>query len=218
MIINLNSEIKAVCFDLDGTLVEECYPNAQIDRRYLAGNFILNLLSNMIQANGYERAEELLLEYLDINIYWDYSDIIKHFKLDEKLALLWLRLWHKKNLIVMQRNVDLAYELHQAGYGIYVISNNPHLGCLLKMERAGLAGETGKGIVEGVFGSNFGLGQKMQRSFWTRVLDDIPCAPHRLAMVGDNPLEDAEVPMSVGVGQCFLVKADGCLTEVGQPV
>ena len=214
--IKINPEVKVICFDIDGTLVDDRYPGAQIHERFLGGNYILNLLSDMIQTTGYQNAHRSLLAYTEENVYWDYADIIEHYGLNRHLTTEWLRLWHRNHLVLLWRNIHLIHVLRQQGYLIYIVSNNPHTGCLLKLEQTGLANLKGEGMIDEIFGSNRGLGQKWDIVFWQRIIEQSPYPAKAMAMVGDNPVEDGEVPLAAGFCQSFLVDATGKLAEATQ--
>ncbi|WOO41921.1 HAD family hydrolase [Rubellicoccus peritrichatus] len=214
--MEIDPKVKAVCFDIDGTLVDDRYPSAQIHERFLGGNYILHLLGDMIQTSGHQDAHNALLAYTEVNVYWDYSDIIDHFNLDSFLVTEWIRLWHKNHLVALWRNVQLIHKLRNKGYKIYIISNNPHTGCLFKLEHTGLVDLDGNGVIDEIFGSNRGLGQKWDIGFWKRVIEQSPYPAEAMAMIGDNPVEDAEVPLAAGFCQSFLVDSEGKLQEAPQ--
>lgn len=214
--MEIDPKVKAVCFDIDGTLVDDRYPGAQIHERFLGGNYILSLLSDMIQTSGHQNAQQALLLYTEENTYWDYSDIIDHFNLKSDLTTEWIRLWHKNHLVILWRNVHLIYSLREQGYKVFIISNNPHTGCLFKLEHTGLVDLNGEGVIDEIFGSNRGLGQKWDIGFWQRVIKQTQYPADALVMIGDNPVEDAEVPLAAGFCQSFLVDSQGKLQEATQ--
>tara|TARA_R100000027_G_scaffold67481_1_gene66454 strand:- start:12513 stop:13178 length:666 start_codon:yes stop_codon:yes gene_type:complete len=203
--LHLKPEIRTVCFDIDGTLIDERVPGAQIHPRHLGGNYLLELLARY-GAQHSEKAESEILDYIKENLFWDYDDIIVEFGLDYDRVMASMREWHLGEFVVLWDRVRLLHELYRRGYQIQVISNNPYMGCLMKLELAEIVGSNGIGLLSGVHGSNNGLGQKHDPAFWRRVLELTGVPAGHMAMIGDNPLEDSYVPLQAGFGQAIIVQ------------
>lgn len=202
--MELKPSISAVCFDIDGTLVDEAFAGAQIHENHLCGNYVLDLIAAHIAGQDTATSRRQLAAYTEENVYWDYTDIIARFQLDRERVLAEMERYHENSFIVYWRNVQLLRELAGAGYQIFIVSNNPYSGCMMKIKQAGLSVSGAGTRINGIFGSNQGLGQKSNPAFWKRVIMQTGLPAESLAMIGDNPYEDGELPQLAGYGQCFL--------------
>ena len=73
------------------------------------------------------------------------------------------------------------------------MSNNPYVGCMFKLQAAGLASnEFSSPYFRRVFGTNVLRGCKGSTEVWKRALAQIPADPKEIGVIGDNPKEDGE--------------------------
>ncbi len=198
--------ITACIVDIDATVTND-RTEPQMRLGPPLNNAVLDVLAHLMADHGWNLADarEALARHGNETLFWDYPDFIKEFHLPEDEA--WARLvrWHSEHIIVYHDAVKMVRRLHAAGLPLFIVSNNPLSGCFLKLHRAGLSGLRESKYFRGIFGSNVCMGQKYTEGFWRRSLERTGFAPSQLAMVGDNPKDDCEVPRALGVETVFLV-------------
>ena len=202
------SGIAHVLFDIDNTLTR--YRPHALDRTF-EGNFLFPLIADLAEDAGIQRekAETIISETAKEKIFWDYTDFLPPLGLSLSGALPAFRKWHAENLDVLSDAVGLVGKLKDYGIPVSIISNNPHLGCLLKLERCGLAdAASGKSCFARILSTDLILGCKGDADVWKRALKELALPPDRIATVGDNFEEDARLPLREGVGCCFLRERD----------
>ncbi len=190
-------------FDIDGTLTHYVDLNPAT---FLHDNFLFPIFRDMLVSQGYSRceAEDGIAEIIRNVPFWDYPDFISAFKLPA--MKVWERLWawHLEHTASYDDAVSLVHTLHDAGKPLFIVSNNPYTGCLMKLRRCGLADEFGSPIFRRIIGTDKLRGCKGEDGVWQRAIDQIPCDPAKICMVGDNPTEDGEIPRACGVAHFFL--------------
>ena len=195
------------CFiDIDATITNDG-DIRQIDKKYPLHNALFNVLRDIMIQNGWEKekATTALVQHANDIVFWDYKDFIHEFNLPEKHSMEKIVEWHNDHLIVYQDAVDMIKQLHALDIPLYIISNNPILGCLLKLQRAGLATLEGSPWFKDILGSNNIKGQKGAVDFWKRALAYTGISPEEIVMIGDNPKDDFEIPQQAGIKNFFLV-------------
>lgn len=208
--MQLNAIIEAMLpdvpyyiFDIDGTLSR--YVDYERSA-FLHGNFLFPIIRDMMLEKGMDRgeAEEAILRETRENVFWDYCDFVTAFKLDAAEAYRRFRAWHARHIAPHADAVALAKRLRAAGRRLFVVSNNPFTGCLMKLQACGLADDTGTDFFDQILGTNRLRGCKGAPGVWQRALDSIAVDPSLVCTVGDNPVEDGELPRRCGVGAAFL--------------
>ena len=148
--------------------------------------------------------------------FWDYTDFIAEFQLPPRETFRRLWQWHVENIEVYPDAVQLVHDLAAAGKTLLVVSNNPYLGCCWKLKRCGLADEFGSHVFARILGTNILRGCKCEEGVWQRALCQIPDDPARICTVGDNPVEDGEIPRRYGVGNTILFDRKAILRGIDQ--
>ena len=201
-----SSGIAHVLFDIDDTLTR--YRSHALDR-ILEGNFLFPLIADLAEESGIPRpeAERIISETAKKNVFWDYPDFLPPLGLSLAAALPVFRKWHAENMEVLPDAVGLVVKLTDYGMPVSVISNNPRLGCLLKLECCGLAdAASGKSRFSKLLSTDLIRGCKGEKGVWKRALKELGISPDRIIAIGDNPEEDARLPMREGVVRCFLLE------------
>ena len=196
-------DVPYYIFDIDGTLTRY----ADFDpASFLHGNFLFPILRDLMVERGTDRAdaESAILRETEANVFWDYCDLVSAFGLPAPEAYRRFRAWHARHIAPWDDAVALARELRRAGKRLFVVSNNPVTGCLLKLQAAGLADDTGSDVFSRVLGTNVLRGCKGAPGVWRRALDRLAVDPALVCTIGDNPVEDAELPRRCGVRASFL--------------
>ena len=192
--------------DLDGTLVNP-RPGAMAPGRLLHGNFLFPIIRDLMVKNGWprERAETAIADHIREQPFWDYPDFMAEFGLPAGESHRRFRAWHRDNLIAVDKTVQLVRDLRAAGKKLLVLSNNPHSGCCWKVEAAGLGDGFGSPYFHRILGTDQMRGCKGAPGVWERALARIPAPPSAVGVIGDNPVEDGEIPRSLGVAEIHLI-------------
>jgi len=193
--------------DIDATLTDY-RPGSLEKEKLLHGNFLFPIFRDLMLESGWERekAEKAIGDYAEDVIFWDYPDFIAEFRLPAAEAFRRMREWHRKNLVPVAEGVNIVKELHALGKELFIMSNNPYVGCLFKLEAAGLAeNEYASPYFRRVFGTNILRGCKNSPDVWRRALALIPADVSEICTVGDNPKEDGEIPYSVGITHNLII-------------
>ena len=196
---------RTILCDIDSTITD-------LKPGRFGGDFregVFQMLSRHI-ARRMNIAEPAARELLDtfannLHIWWDYPDFIAHFALDAKTVWQEMRGLHNDALLVHADAVAMVKSLQEYGKDLYVVSNNPITGCLLKLERAGLADLRGSPYFKRIFGTNVTKGMKNQPMLWRWILISLGVDPGDVLTIGDSVKEDCEAPAKAGIGQAIIV-------------
>lgn len=197
--------------DIDGTITDNNPEKKYPESKLVWKNPIFGVMRDVMVEEGWdgEEAKKKIEEYADKVIWWDYPDFIAEFNLP--IEKTWERIykWHQDYLIVYQDTVELIKKLYKMGKNLYIVSNNPIVGCLLKLKRAGLGDITGSSYFKRILGANILRGQKSQIELWERAIAQIGVKPEQISIIGDNEKEDGEVPLCTGIGRSFIISRNG---------
>jgi len=185
--------------DIDGT-----------ESKLVWRNPIFGVIRDVMVEKGWdkEEAKREIEEYAEKVVWWDYPDFIVEFNLPVEETWEKIYEWHENYLIVYEDRVDLIKELKKMNKNLYVVSNNPIVGCLLKLKRAGLGDIKGTSYFKRILGANILKGQKHQVQLWKRAIAQVGVEPEKIAIIGDNEEEDGNIPLSIGIGISFVLKRD----------
>ena len=208
------SDSKYYIFDIDGTLTK--YKPSVRPENFLHCNFLFPTLRDLMIELGMtkQEAEDGILRVITEVPFWDYTDIISEFNLPAKEASKRLWEWHIRNMEPYDDAVQMAERLFQQGKTLLVISNNPYSGCCLKLKLCGLGDEFGSTVFRRIFSTDKLRGCKCDPLVWKRAISQIPDDPATICTVGDNPVEDGEIPRSFGVGRSIILPRDGILRGI----
>ena len=103
-------------------------------------------------------------------------------------------------------DAELIKELYRKGKNLFIVSNNPIVGCLLNLKVAGLGDITGSKYFKRILGANILRGQKHQIELWKRAIAQIGVKPDKIVNIGDNIKEDGEIPKKAGIKKCFVIR------------
>jgi len=198
--------IAACLIDIDATITTN-RTAPQMDPGYIMNNAIFDVIAQFMYEQGWEynAVADAFAGHEKSNTYWDYPDFLKALDLPEEEV--WNRIvrWHNEHIVSYKDAVSMVKRLHVAGIPLFIVSNNPLSGCLLKLQSAGLAGPNDSPYFREILGTNVCMGGKWSLEFWQRCMDRTGYEPGQLAVIGDNPREDCTLPRSLGVETVFLV-------------
>ncbi len=197
-------DVPYYIFDIDGTLSRYVDFDAS---SFLHGNFLFPIIRDMMVEGGMARAEaeDAILRETRENVFWDYCDFVSAFGLSAPEAYRRFRAWHARHIAPWNDAVGLALSLRRAGKRLFVVSNNPFTGCLMKLQACGLADDTGTDVFSRILGTDTLCGCKGASGVWRRALDHLAVDPALVCTVGDNLVEDGELPRQCGVGASYII-------------
>jgi len=192
-------------FDIDSTLTDYLVNPPE---RMLHDNFLFPIILDMMIEKGWEtqKAEGSILSLRNRLNFWDYTDFISEFELSSVETYKRFRKWHKENIIPISRTIILAKELYKLGKTLFIISNNPYSGCCLKLEVCALADVFGSSYFRRIFSTDKLRGCKGEPGVWRRAIDQITVDPAEIGVIGDNPVEDGDIPRSLGVKEIHIIR------------
>ncbi len=195
--------------DIDATITDN-KDVPQIHPDNVLGNAVLTIIRDCMVEEGWESTDAgiAIAAFADQIVFWDYPDFIEKFRLPVRKT--WQRIadWHTKNLIVFEDAVEVVRKLKERGARLFIISNNPLTGCLLKLQCAELGDLGGTPFFDQCLCSNILRGQKFQNEYWQKALIHTNINPEHVIIIGDNTEEDYEVPSNVGIRQFYLINRD----------
>lgn len=196
--------------DIDGTITDNSPEKVYPEEKLVWKNPIFGVIRDVMAEEGCqpEKAKNRIEEYADKIIWWDYPDFIAEFNLPVQKTWERIYRWHEEYLTVYQDTVDLIKTLHKKGKNLFIVSNNPIVGCLLKLKRAGLGEITGSPYFKRILGANILRGQKSQVELWKKAVAQVGIPPENIAVIGDNPTEDAKNPLACNIGRAFIIQRD----------
>ncbi|MCM8804614.1 MAG: HAD family hydrolase [Candidatus Omnitrophica bacterium] len=194
--------------DIDGTITDNNPEKKYQEEKLVLGNPIFGVIRDVMVEEGWcpEEAKREIEEYANKVIWWDYPDILAEFNLP--IEKTWERIynWHNEYKIVYKDTVKLIKKLYKRGKNLFIVSNNPIVGCLLNLKVAGLGDITGSKYFKRILGANILRGQKHQIELWKRAIAQIGVEPNKIVNIGDNIKEDGEIPLKIGLKKCFIIR------------
>ena len=205
----MKPKVLSFCIDIDGTLTR----GAGTGHPFTNGSigYIWGIMADEFsrkESIPFDQAAETVTKATDAIRWWDYPHVAGSLGLDH--TRIWNRILAVQNEVLapFEDGVWMVKELKTRGFKLYVASNNPSFGCLLKLTRAGLAEPNGSRWFDRMLGANLCRGQKWQPGHWHKLLAQANLAPDLTVAVGDNALEDADIPLSAGLGCAVVVNRE----------
>ena len=203
----MNDSKQYYMVDIDGTLTD--YRGGVLaPEKLLHSNFLFPIIRDLMTEHGWDKsaAEKAIFESAERIVFWDYSDFLAEFGLPTKEALYRMRRWHMENMVVYHDTVRLVKELARDGKQLFIMSNNPYMGCMFKLQVAGLAeNDFSSPYFRRIFGTNILHGCKCNPDVWRRAFAQIPADISEIGVIGDNPEEDDALPRSLGVKETYII-------------
>jgi len=196
--------------DIDGTITDNNPDKKYPDEKIIWSNPILGVIRDVMVEERWktEEANKKIEEYADKIIWWDYPDFIAEFNLPVEKTWEKIYKWHYDYKIVYWDTVELIKELYKKGKDLFIVSNNPIVGCLLNLKVAGLGDITGSMYFKRILGANILRGQKHQVELWKKAIAQVGVGAQKIVNIGDNISEDGTIPLKVGLKKCFVIRRD----------
>ena len=198
-------KVNTILCDIDATVTDVYAEHSHDDFR----NKVFDIYARGIACRrkiSLDEANCVLNDFANnLMVWWDYPDFITYFDLDPIAVWQEMRQVHQDMLYVYEDAVEMVKHLHSLEKNLYIVSNNPVTGCLLKLEVAGLADLSGTQYFKRIFGTNVTRGMKSQVPMWKRIVANLGVEPSEIVIVGDSIKEDFETPHSAGIGNTIIV-------------
>ncbi|HOF19172.1 MAG TPA: HAD family hydrolase [Phycisphaerae bacterium] len=203
------SGLKALLIDIDNTIVRARNPEG-CDRN---GSFNTGSLMNVLHAAGVElggltpeetarRIERVQQHYK----WWHWSDFIVELGLEPKTFWEYAYEIEREYIEPTGPEISASLErLQEAGFLLYVASNNPSSGILHKLRLAGIGHVNGSPLFSQLLGGTELHAMKGERIYWQKVLAHTGLSAREAAVIGDNPHDDFVIPNSVGIRGSFII-------------
>lgn len=200
--ININPTV--IFCDIDATVTDDL-DDGTVEFREAVFTMFTKNIAHSRQLSEFE-SRELLEDYTsNTNVWWDYPDIIVNFNLAPIAIWKELKTIHERKLYVYEDAVSLIKYLAKLEKDVFIVSNNPVTGCLMKLEQAGLATLQGTKFFKRIFGTNITHGMKSKLLTWERIIANFNINPEQMLTIGDHLQDDLEVPQKAGVGYSFII-------------
>lgn len=196
-----SARFKALLVDIDDTIIR-FKPGHESDSLFHVLQSASASLNGMSPDETNARIEEVKRE----SIWWHWSDFIVALELNPKQ--FWSYALEQERRYIEPTGPEIRHALeriHAAGVLLYVTSNNPSSGILHKLNIADLGSLTGAPLFSQLLGCYEIRAMKWDSLYWKKVLAHVALDPTEVAVVGDNPKDDCEVPHSVGIAHSFLI-------------
>lgn len=195
----------ALLIDIDGTLTDWIGQPPAEGRGLLLGQSLLwQMREFAVQRNGMDsaEAERRIRHVLQTVRWWHWSDFLR--ELDLNGYVFWQFAYEREShyLGAIEDGLTSVFDrLHQAGYRMFITSNNPNTGILHKLRLAGLAE---------IYGSRYFLQyfcpcdlhyMKQDPEFWRRVLTHSGLSARTTIVIGDSWADDILAPQEAGIGR-----------------
>ena len=199
--------------DVDGTITDPVGEPPED----LLGQSLLHLMREAAveeRGLGRDEAERIIRATFEANRWWHWSDFLCALGLDAHR--FWARALEVESGHLGPVSDDLPAvfdRLLAAGFRMFVTSNNPSSGILLKLSIAGLAD---------IWGSRYFLQylnppalhhMKEDPAFWRQALAHTGLDPGRITVIGDSWSDDVLAPRAAGIGSSIRIDP----TRTGPP-
>ncbi len=207
--VNENASIRALLIDIDDTIVRFKADAIREGRRPPSTGSLADVLHRAGVELAGLTAEESTRRIARIKrevMWWHWSDFIVELGLRPKA--FWDFAYAVESAYLEPTGDEILpalLRLKAHGILLYVTSNNPSSGILHKLRLAGIAHVTGTTLFSQLLGGTELHAMKWEPVYWKKVLAHIALDADEVAVVGDNPHDDFEVPHSIGIRRSFII-------------
>ena len=201
--------ISGLLIDIDDTIIRFRADGTRADRNQQSTGSLADVLQQAGVELGGLTAEEAARRIARVKrevTWWHWSDFIVELGLRPKS--FWEFAYEVESAYLEPTGTEILpalQRLRDAGVLLYVTSNNPSSGILHKLRLAGIAHVTGTTLFSQLLGGTELHAMKWEPVYWKKVLAHIALDADEVAVVGDNPRDDYEVPHSTGIRRSFLI-------------
>jgi len=205
------ARFKALLIDIDDTIVR-LKRGVSLARSQHADHWTGSLL-DVLQMAGVELAglspEETAARIVRTKAevrWWQVADFLAALELDA--GRFWQFAYEREILYLEPTGRDILpalKRLRDAGIALYITSNNPNSSILHKLRLAGIEDAT---LFVHLLGASELRAMKWEPVFWEKALAYISRDAGEVAVVGDNPRDDYEIPRQAGITHTFLIDRD----------
>ena len=138
--------------------------------------------------------------------WWRWEDFINELGLDSNAFWEYAYNIEKEYLEATESDLTLKlFKLKKMGIKLFVTSNNPNSGICHKLRLAGVKLYQVDEIFTKLFGVPKFKSMKWDTKYWNSIIPETGLNISELAVVGDNILDDCEIPQSIGIPLTFLI-------------
>jgi len=204
--------IRGLLIDIDDTITR--YKRQVLDaegRPPPDANFSSCLQSAGVELGGLTPEESAArIERVKTRIaWWHWSDFIVELELHPRR--FWEYAYRREAQYMEAVDPRARYALRRlqtAGLLLYIASNNPDDGILHKLRLAGVADQYHTSLFTQLLGVSAFQYMKWDVLYWKKALAHIGLGGEEVAVVGDSPRDDYEVPRAAGIAGSFLLTAN----------
>jgi FMN phosphatase YigB (HAD superfamily) len=205
------SRFKALLIDIDDTILR-VKRGARLSPGRHAADWTGSLL-DVLQLAGVElgglsaveTAARISQTKIDIR-WWQITDFIASLELNADKFWEFAYKTEIRYLEPTGLEIRPALErLRSAGIQLFITSNNPTSGIRHKLRLAGFSDAT---LFKELLGASELHAMKWEQVFWEKALARVGLATEVVAVVGDHPRDDYEVPRCAGIRHTFLIDRD----------
>jgi FMN phosphatase YigB (HAD superfamily) len=202
------ADVRALLIDIDNTIIR-----ARANASEGPNPFSSGCLREVVRVAGVgmggltpEETERRMRKVQTEIRWWHWSDFIVELGLDPKGFWEFAYETEKRYLEATGPEIGAALKrLREAGFLLYVASNNPSSGILHKLRVAGLGHVHGCGLFSQLLGATELQAMKWEPKYWKKALAHIGLGTADVAVVGDELECDWLVPKSIGIRCAFQI-------------
>jgi len=195
--------------DIDGTLLQRNETAAAgVAGSFQAGHELFEVIQRFaILHGGQPRQVRERIEHVTLRgPWWDWDDFLAALDLNRQSFWRFAASVESAYLMpVCDSLIDVLNQLQICGFRMFIASNNPLSGIHHKLRLAGLDNGHQRCLFEGFLGTSNMQAMKASVDFWRRALESTGTPADRVITIGDNPLDDAEVPSQAGIEKHILL-------------
>lgn len=191
---------EALFIDIDDTITR--IRDGATPEKVLHGQSLLGLMCEMACKNGMDRtqAEEIIGGIIKDMPWWHWTDFICALGLDAAEFWEYAFQEEQRHLEPICKDLgDILKSLKEAGYRLYITSNNPNSGILLKLRIAGLAQIWGSPYFIQYLNPPDMRASKSNVEFWKRSLAHTGLRGDEIVTIGDSWRDDIQNARAGGI-------------------
>lgn len=198
---------RALFIDIDDTLCQQRLDAAGLPPPFRGQNLLRVMIDYSIKNKHILRseAERTISQICDTVSWWHWTDFLRALDLDA--AEFWDYAYEQERHTLGPVEPDLGSHLHalaNAGWQLFITSNNPSSGICHKLRLAGVANIWGSPLFRQYLSPCDIHYMKSSPEFWRRCLCHTGLPATAVTIIGDNPHDDVAAPREAGISSAIL--------------
>lgn len=142
-------------------------------------------------------------------VYWNWGNFLDALQIEKTAFWKMADSQEAKRTTLVDDDIFARLtRLRAMGYRLIITSNNPVDGIEHKLRLAGINSLAQKHLFSAFFGTDNCRANKSQLTFWKHVMNELKTPCEEISVVGDNPVEDGELPKRLGVKHWFPIVSE----------